>query len=189
MQTRLSLSLSFVACLLAASAPARADFIPGDFYASFNFSRTSITINIAHHGPTGAFIDTSSVPGPANAETRGLTFGPDGLLYAVQARGTNSLAVLALDSTGTVQQTYTATGPSAEIANGIYLGKIAFDNAGHFFVGTFGGLLQYNVGDPNSGSLIYSGTNVNALRAVGNGNMLILAGAACAGAAEVANRA
>ncbi|HEY2158567.1 MAG TPA: hypothetical protein VGH33_23255 [Isosphaeraceae bacterium] len=167
MRFRLSLALA-LASLLAGPPGARAAFNPGDFYASFNLSGASVTTNIAHYGPTGAFIDTISVPGSASAETRGLAYGPDGLLYAVQSRGTDSLAVLALDSAGNVQQTYTASGPSAEIANGIYLGKIAFDNAGHFFVGTNGGLLEYNTGDASSGKLLYSGSNVNDVRAVGN---------------------
>ena len=159
-------------CLLAAPAGADAAFNPGDFYASFNFSGASVTTNIAHYGPAGAFIDTLSVPGPSGADA-GLAYGPDGLLSPSRTGAPTASRSWHSTAVETSSRPTRAAGPTAEIANGIYLGKIAFDNAGHFFVGTFGGLLEYNTGDPNSGRLIYSGSNVNDVR-VGNGDILVI---------------
>ncbi len=171
-----------VACVLAvipgfATSSARADFTPGDFYGSYNLEvQPANTNNIAHYSNTGSYIDAFSVPGPSGADTRGLAYGPDGLLYAVQNRNSDGLAVLAFSSTGAVQQTYTVGDATGHIGNGIYLGKIAFDNAGHFFVGTNTGLLEFNTGNTTSGTQIFSGQSVNDVRALGNGDLLIITG-------------
>ncbi len=72
----------FFVLLLSATARSRAsDLItPGDLYSSFNgLSNTQNTIK--RYSPDGTFLDSFSVPNVS--EIRGLTVGPDDLLYAV----------------------------------------------------------------------------------------------------------
>ena len=65
-----------------------------------------------------------------NDELRGIAFGPDGLLYAVMVHFADSgFQVLALDSSGTVHQTYRMDG--IYLFGGGSYGKIAIDDQGN----------------------------------------------------------
>jgi hypothetical protein len=167
------LALAAVGLALVAPATARADFATGDLFASF--SELSDTNNVAHYSSTGTYIDSLTIPSSsANWSTRGLAVGPDGLLYVVQDRFLSGFAVLAFDSKGGLQQTYTYGGTGDYIGGNISYGKIAFDASGHFFVGAGGGLVEFTTGSPNSGSLFFPQTSngIFAVKALPNGDQL-----------------
>ena len=158
-------TLFAVAVVTLLSPPVRADFTPGDFYASNYFSNT-----IIHYDSSGAVIDSFTVPSSVSDELRGLAFGPDRLLYAV-ASFNQGIAVLALDSDGQVHDMY----PFSEgwIGGNLSYGKIAFDQNGSFYVGTSGGLVRFDLDDPFSGTWVTKTSDVFAVRALPSGNLLI----------------
>ncbi|MCP4250029.1 MAG: hypothetical protein GY778_23555, partial [bacterium] len=156
----------FLGSLIAYCGPAQAfDYTVGDFYGTNYFSNT-----IVHYDSSGTIVDSMTVPDGLAEDVKGLAFGPDGLLYAVAERQ-SGFAVLALDASGSVQQTYPYT-PNY-IGGNLSYGKLAFDAQGRFYVGGGGGLVSFSLGAPGSGALIYpSGTyDVEALP---SGNLLLV---------------
>ena len=83
MQIRLNplLSLSLVIGLTTVNALAM-ELTPGHFYTSNYFSST-----IRHYSPTGSFTNSLDVPPAYGDSLKGLSFGPDRLLYAVTVSG------------------------------------------------------------------------------------------------------
>jgi hypothetical protein len=94
---------------------------------------------------------------------RGLAFSPDGLLYATMSRGSDGFAVLALRSNGSVAATYEG---SAYIGHQSF-GKIAMDNQYLYVAGDI--LTRFLIGDPSSGTTIYTG--VWDVKPLPNGNL------------------
>src|SRR5947209_17919621 len=86
--------------ILIHAAYADFSFVPGDYYTSNYFSR-----DITQYNSSGTVVGSFTLPSTLGDEVRGLAFGPDNLLYATVVRG-SGFAVLALNSSGTVQQTY-----------------------------------------------------------------------------------
>ena len=112
------------AAMWTLSANAGFTFTPRHLYSASNGSGSA---DIYEYSETGTFLSSitpqSLIPGD---ELRGIAFGPDGFLYAVKIHFAESgFNILALDSSGNVQVTYTM--------GGIYLGgdsgygKIVFD--------------------------------------------------------------
>lgn len=148
------------------TSPADAfQFTQGDFYGTNYFSN-----DIIHYGPTGAILETMTVPSPLAEDVKGLVFGPDNLLYAVAERG-SGFAVLAMNAAGAVQQTYPFA--SNYIGGNLSIGKIAFDNNGKFYVGGSAGLVRFDLGNPASGTMIRSGGFFD-VEALPSGNLLAL---------------
>ena len=101
-------------------------------------------------------------------EIRGIAFGPDGLLYVTAIRN-YAFAVLALDSSGTVRQTYPMD--SVLIAGNLSYGKIAVDSQ-HIFVTGANQVVRFDVGSPNSGSSIYQNNQLFDVNILPNGHLL-----------------
>jgi hypothetical protein len=53
------------------------DFVPGDYYSSNYFSNV-----ITQYNSNGDVVGSYTLPSSYGSEVRGLTFGPDSLLYA-----------------------------------------------------------------------------------------------------------
>src|SRR5437762_2499890 len=95
------LATSFPLIVQSAVATAAISFAPGHYYTSNGaFSR-----DITEYDSTGSVLGSITIPATAANEIHGLAFGHDGLLYATALRD-SGLAVLALDSSGAVEQTY-----------------------------------------------------------------------------------
>src|SRR5947209_20366971 len=89
--------------ILIHAAYADFSFVPGDYYTSNYFSR-----DITQYNSSGTVVGSFTLPSTLADEGRGLAFEPDNLLYATLVRG-YGFAVLALDSSGTVQKTSPAS--------------------------------------------------------------------------------
>lgn len=135
--------------LISTSALARADFtfLAGDYYTSNYFSRV-----ITQYNPNGDVVGSYTVPSALADEVRGITFGPDGLLYADLSSSTGSFKVVALDSSGTIHATYTG---STYVGGNLSYGKILIDGQ-YLYVSGQGSLTRFVLGDPSSGTVIYT---------------------------------
>ena len=165
--TRLLLTASAAALCALSAAPAQATiiFAYGESYSAAA-SSTTITEYNAAGNPDGSLTLSTSL----GSEVRGLTFGPDGLLYLTEVVG-SGFNVLAINSSGTVQHTYTM--PAVYAAGSTSYGKIAMD-AQYIYVTAASQLTRFTIGNPTSGTVIYSNPNdafdVNILP---NGNLLV----------------
>jgi hypothetical protein len=167
--TRTTRNICLFLAALAASVtlfPAKTAeaFTPGNFFSANYFEK-----NIIEYNSAGNVVGSFTVPGALADEVRGLAFGPDDLLYVTAARGTNGFAVLAYDSNWTLQQTYVKSG--VYIAGNISYGKIAVDGQ-HIFVAGANQLTRFDVGNPSSGTSIYSNNQLFDVDLLPNGNLL-----------------
>lgn len=165
-----------IVCLLCAAfcnlANANPDFsfTPGHIYSTWTFGNTT---NVIEYNADGTFLDSLTIPSLLqDDELRGIAFGPDGLLYAVMVHFADSgFQVLALDSSGTVHQTYRM--------NGIFVwgsgssGKIAVDDQGNIYVGGGNALVHFTIGNPNSGMVLYPHDQVEDVEILPNGNLFV----------------
>src|SRR5437763_1837006 len=78
-------------------------------------------------------------------------------------------AVLALDGSGTVHQTY--AGP-VYVAGNLSFGKIAIDDQ-YLYVAGQDQLTRFLLGDPNSGSVIYTNNQVFDAAPLPSGDLLV----------------
>jgi hypothetical protein len=145
-------------------------FTPGHLYSTYNEFAT--TPNIYEYSETGMFLDSLTPPSLIEGdELRGIVFGSDGFLYAVKAHCAESgFNVLALDSSGNVQATYTMDGISP--CGDPDYGKIAFDQQ-YIYVASSSDLIRFTFGDPNSGASIYSNNGVVDVKTLPNGNLFV----------------
>jgi hypothetical protein len=165
-----------IACVLCAAlwnlSNANADFSfsPGHIYSTWTFGNTT---NVVECTADGTFLNSLTIPSLLeNDELRGIAFGPDGLLYAVMVHFADSgYQVLALDSSGTVHQTYRMEG--IYIFGGGSYGKIAIDNQGNMYVAGGSALVHFTIGDPNSGMVLYPHDQVDDVDILPNGNLFM----------------
>jgi hypothetical protein len=137
-------------------------FTPGHIYASNYDSRT-----ISEYASNGLFLGSLTLPPSAGDEVRGMAFGPDGLLYATVVRGLGG-AVLALQSDGAIQQTY----PFNTYVNGnLSHGKLAV-NSTNIYVGGQE-LWRFQIGNPASGTAIYTKRSVFDVEILPSGNLFV----------------
>jgi PEP-CTERM motif len=178
---RFLIRAALAVCCVAPTTDVRAGFTVGDIYSSFNELHDENAV--AHYDSTGAYLGSIAMPATSiYGSTRGLAFGPDGLLYVVQDqihqdasfKLVNQVDVLAYDSSGALKATYTYDGPGSSMSN-ISYGKIAFDGAGHILVGVGGGLLEFDQGSPTSGHIVFPTSNYGVfdVKALANGHLLV----------------
>ena len=144
--------LAFAALCNPPIANAGLSFTPSHIYSTWSFGNTT---NIVEYSADGSFLESLTIPSLLqDDELRGIAFGPDGLLYAVMVHFADSgYQVLALDSSGTVHQTYRMEG--IYIFGGGSYGKIAIDEHGNMYVAGGSALVHFTIGDPNSGTVLY----------------------------------
>ena len=160
----LRLAITLVALFSAAHLTADLTFAPGNYYTSDYSSRT-----ITQYNNTGAVIGTLTLPSALGDGIQGLAFGADNLLYATVLRGSNGFAVLALDGSGGVQQTYAAP---VYTAGNLSYGKIALDGQ-YLYVTGQNQLTRFLLGDPNSGTSIYTNNQVFDVKPLPSGNLFV----------------
>jgi hypothetical protein len=160
------LAVSFVGGGFGLIASTQAmSLVPGDFYSSNYFSNT-----ILHFSQAGTFIDFLTVDSSYGTSLKGLSFGPDGKLYAVTDRASNGFGVITIDNSGTIQSPYSGT----EYTSGnIGMGKISFGNGGQFFVGAGSDLVSFHIGN-SVGTPIYNNNQVFDSKILPSGNLLVL---------------
>ena len=149
--------------ILIHTAYADFSFVPGDYYTSNYFSR-----DITQYNSSGTVVGSFTLPSTLGDEVRGLAFGPDNLLYATVVRG-SGFAVLALNSSGTVQQTYPG---SVYVFGNLSYGKIALDNQ-YIYVAGQNLLTRFTFGQPNSGTSIYTNNQIFDAKPLPNGHLLV----------------
>jgi hypothetical protein len=146
------------------------DFRPGDYYGSGGYYSGRL---ITHYRPDGSIAESMRLPASLGDNLRGLAFGPDGLLYVALQDSFygGNLVVHAIDGSGTPQATYSM---NVNIGSNTDLGKIAFDNNGHFYVGAVS-LVRFTIDQPSSGTLVYQPWSSYAfdVEPLPNGNLLV----------------
>jgi uncharacterized delta-60 repeat protein len=144
-------------------------FVAGDYYASDG------TDVVTHYSQSGAILGTFSVTGPAAVGgLKGVAFNPaNGLLYASSSNANGNLTVLAMDSLGTVEETYVTASPTG---GNISFGTIAFDNTGNFYVGDGVGVHKFTAGILNAGTVIYNQSSNGAyqIAVLPDGDLLVV---------------
>lgn len=154
--------LLLTACTLPTSlAMGAITFVPGHFYAS-NYDFNVITQYDANRTAIGSL--------NLGREVRGITFGSDGLLYAVTRPQTFGFEVLAINGTGGIEATYAATSPY--IGGNISYGKIAVGN-GHIYVAGGNDLTRFQIGSSAAGVSIYNTNQVYDVEVLSSGNLLV----------------
>jgi hypothetical protein len=164
-----------IACLAGAAlcnlpnANAGFSFTPGDIYSTWTFGNTT---NVIEYSVDGTFLNSLTIPSLLkDDELRGIAFGPDGLLYAVMVHFADSgFQVLALDSSGTVHQTYRMDG--IYVWGGGSYGKIAVEQ-GNIYVAGATALVHFTIGDPNSGVVLYPYDQLEDVKVLPNGNLFV----------------
>jgi hypothetical protein len=140
-------------------------FVPGNYYSSAYGSRT-----ITEYNPSGSSVGTFTIPSAQGDDIRGIAFGPDGMLYATAVRG-SGFAVLAIDSSGAVRQTYATS--SVYLGGDVAYGKIAVDSQ-YIYVAGPSQVTRFSVGSPSSGTSIYStSSQVYDMDILPSGNLLV----------------
>jgi hypothetical protein len=140
---------------------AQFSFVPGDYYSSAWDSPV-----ITQYTPSGAVVGSLSVHGTSSVE--GTAFGPDGLLYATTDQG-SGFSVLALNSTGAVQQSYSAP---VYVEGNIDFGQIAV-NSQYLYVAGQNQVTEFPIGQPNSASAIYQNNQIFGLALTPGGNLFV----------------
>ena len=149
--------------LQARTAAAQFGFVVGDYYTANYFSR-----DIRQYDSSGTFVGSMTLSPALGDEIRGIAFGTDNLLYVTVVRDTG-FAVLALNSGGIVQQTY--SGP-VYVAGNISYGKLAMDSQ-YLYVAGQDQLTRFTLGSPMSGTSIYTNNQIFDVKPLPNGDLLV----------------
>lgn len=157
------LSLFLAATLGMHAAHAAITFTPGHYYSSTDSSRV-----ITQYNPAGNVVGTLTLPTTLGSAVRGLAFGADNLLYATEVRD-SGFAVLALNSSGAVQQTYAMD--LVYVAGNISYGKVALDSQ-YLYVAGANQVTRFTLGNPASGVSIYTNNQLFDVEPLPNGNLL-----------------
>jgi hypothetical protein len=160
------LGLLSLAAVVLGTAAARADFTftPGHYYAANAQSPV-----LSEYSQSGALLGTLILPSSEARDLRGITFGPDGLLYA-SAIGDAGPAVLALDASGAIRQKYRL--PAAALRDNIATGKITFNGTTGYVTSPYTSA-RFQVGDPGSVTPILSNLDVYDLDVLPGGDLVV----------------
>jgi hypothetical protein len=161
--------LAFAVLCNLPNANAGFTFTPSHIYSTWTFGNTT---NLIEYSADGTVLGSITIPSLVqDDELRGIAFGPDGLLYAVMVHfGDSGFQVLALDSSGTVHQTYRMDG--IYIWGGGSYGKIAVDQ-GNIYVAGATALVHFTIGDPNSGVVLYPHDQVEDVKILPTGHLFV----------------
>jgi hypothetical protein len=145
------------------STQAELTFVPGHYYTSNYFSNT-----ITQYNSAGDVVGSLTLPSSYGREVRGLTFGRDNLLYATVVTD-SGFSVLALNSAGVIQQAYEG---DVYVAGNLSFGKITIDGQ-YLYVAGQDQLTRFLLGNPSSGTPIYTNNQVFDVDPLPNGNLLV----------------
>jgi hypothetical protein len=161
--------LAFAALCNLPNANAGFSFTPSHIYSTSTFGNTT---NVMEYTADGTFLGSLTIPSLVQGdELRGIAFGTDGLLYAVMVHFSDSgFQVLALDSSGTVHQTYRMGG--VDVWGNASSGGIALDQQ-HIYVGGGDDLVRFTIGNPTSGMSIYTNNQVFDVNVLPNGHLFV----------------
>jgi hypothetical protein len=149
-----------VALSLMPTTKAAITFVAGDYY-----SANSSSPSIVQYNAVGEVVGSTTMPNNVN----GLTFGPDGLLYATILGSDNrGFSVLAMTSQGAIQQAYSG---DAYIYRSSF-GKTAIDGK-YLYVAGQNQLTRFLLGSPLSGTVIYTNNQIFDAVPLPNGNLLV----------------
>src|SRR5439155_13024365 len=114
---RIAMLVLAVACNLS-NANADFTFTPGHIYTTYD--EVGNTRDILEYSETGTVLGSLTIPSLIEGdELHGIAFGSDGFLYAVKVHGGDlGFSIIVLDSSGTVQDTYTY--------GNVYFGNISY---------------------------------------------------------------
>jgi hypothetical protein len=157
---RLFLFALTVAILPNAFAFGAISFTRGHYYSSTDGSSV-----ITEYNAAGLAVGSLNV----GRDVRGITFGPDGLLYATTTPQLFGFEVIALDESGFVHATYPA---STYINGNISYGKIAVSDS-NIYVAGGNVLTKFDVGSPNSAAVIHTNNQVYDVEILPSGNLLV----------------
>ena len=163
----LSSTLLAVWALVGYPLTTRAEFSlsSGDYYSANYFSNI-----ITQYDSAGNIVGSYTLPAEYGSQVKGLTFGPDNLLYATTVTDAG-FSVIALDGAGNVQQTYSGT---VYINGNLSYGKISTDS-NYLYVSGQNVLTRFLLGDPSSGTVIYSDNQIYDSVPLPNGNLFVAA--------------
>jgi hypothetical protein len=145
------------------TAAAQLSFVPSDYYTSNFFSDT-----ITQYDGAGNVVGSLTLSSSYGSEVRGLTIGSGNLLYATVVNNTG-FSVLALNGAGVPQQSYSG---NVYVAGNISFGKIAIDGQ-YLYVAGQDHLTRFRLGDPSSGTSIYTNNQVFDVKPLPNGNLFV----------------
>lgn len=142
------------------------DFVAGHFYAQAPIGGEIL----CEYDLSGRLIDSFRLDTlQIGCDFRGLAFGSDDLLYLVNNLGSfHGFEVLAINSECQVQQRYQS---NVDLGQHASLGKIAFDQDDHFYVGTSSQIVQFDIGVPTSARR-FGGSNVFDVDVMPNGHVV-----------------
>lgn len=158
------LFLSVLLFIGLSGANAAISFVNGDYFATDASLRT-----ITQYNPSGTVTGSLALSSSLGDGIHGIAFGADQLLYATLERGISGFAVVALNASGSVQQTYTG---SVYVAGNLSYGKIAMDSQ-YLYVTGQNSLTRFRLGDPTSGTAIYTNNQVFDVKPLPNGNLFV----------------
>jgi hypothetical protein len=146
---------------------ASAAFVPGHLYTTGEDYPPAIS----EFDASGRPLDTLILPDGIGGAPRGLTFGPDGLLYVILAAD-NGFAVVALDHCGVVQATYRGD----DYLQGDSLSGRLVVAADAIYVAARAHVVRFDRSQPGRGSIIYETDGVRDVVDVvqlPSGNLLV----------------
>lgn len=150
---------------LLVSSAAHADvWNSGDLFTSNSMGSNQVT----HYAADGSYLNAFTVGG-VGEDVRGMAFDKNGWMYAVRAVG-YGLGVTAIDSNGVVHGQYSA---SSYVTGNLTYGAIAMANDGKFYVASQDSLFAFTPG-VTQGTAIYSNNQVHDVKALPNGNLMVL---------------
>lgn len=135
-------------------------FEPGHIYTTDYHSNV-----LSQHDEAGNLMGTLNL----GRETKGLAFGPDGLLYVVTMPETFGYEVIAIDETGVVHQTYSGT---TYVRGNLSYGKVSVDDK-YLYVTGQDNLTRFEVNDPAASTVIYNDNQIYDVEILPSGNLLV----------------
>lgn len=158
-------SLGVVLLSVGVSASSSAwSFTEGDFFATSPFGT-----EINRYSQAGTFIESLAVPSTLGDSTKGLSFGPNGKLYAVMSTS-SGYNVITVDSAGSFSNV--ASG-STYVEGNLSYGKIGFAPTGGFYVAGQNDLISFAPGS-STGTPIFTDNQIYDMKVLPSGNLFVL---------------
>ena len=161
MRSRILGLVAVVCAAVSSAASAAITYVPGNYYGTNNYDTT-----VRQFDANGNVVGSLAL----GRETRGLTFGPNGLMYVVGIASGGSFTVSAIRPDNTVAATY--AGGNYYGGNSTY-GGVAADSA-YIYTAGANGISRFRIDSPNvAPTQILSGNQFFDVKTLPNGNLLV----------------